>query len=184
MPHPALSDCAVGPVEFPEERPWLQTVDGTGLDYYGRGHLPFLTEDNDGNLVQGQLQAEFTNVDRVVLSCGQMATLGTGSWFPPEDGQSYWLVNSNDEWLELPGPGLVREGQLVPLEKKNGVYVMKMRFGQHSDEPTVMAPLEAMQDEDSIEDLMHQARQQQAYDNILQPFDPEDFEDATCSTRD
>eukprot|EP00969_Alexandrium_andersonii_P134357 5943767-Alexandrium_andersonii.AAC.1 len=67
----------------------MQTVDGTGLGYYGRARLPFLTEDNDGNVLQGQMQAEFTNVDRVMLSFGQTATLGTGSWFPPEDGQAY-----------------------------------------------------------------------------------------------
>ena len=79
---PILSEHALGPVEFPEERPWMQTVDGTGLDYFGRGHLPFAILGSEGNVVQGQLQAEFTNVDRVVLSCGQMATLGTGSWFP------------------------------------------------------------------------------------------------------
>eukprot|EP00969_Alexandrium_andersonii_P319786 14127950-Alexandrium_andersonii.AAC.1 len=71
--------------------------------------------------MQGQMQAEFTNVDRAVLPYGQMATLGTGSWFPPEDGQSYWLAKGDDEWLEQPGPGLVHQGQLVPLEKKNGV---------------------------------------------------------------
>eukprot|EP00969_Alexandrium_andersonii_P118530 5241819-Alexandrium_andersonii.AAC.1 len=64
-----------------------------------------------------------------------MATLGTGSWFPPEDGQTYWLVNGDDEWLELPGPGLVRQGQVVPLEKKNGVYFMKMRLGTQDDAP-------------------------------------------------
>eukprot|EP00969_Alexandrium_andersonii_P125845 5563828-Alexandrium_andersonii.AAC.1 len=61
---PSSSDCAVGPVEFPEDRPWMQTVDGTGLDYYGRACLPFLTEDNDGKVLQGQMQAEFTNVER------------------------------------------------------------------------------------------------------------------------
>eukprot|EP00969_Alexandrium_andersonii_P161052 7117444-Alexandrium_andersonii.AAC.1 len=115
---PSFSGCAVGPVGFPEDRPWMQTVDGAGLGYYGRARLPFTTADNDGNLTQGQMQAEFTNIDGVVLSCGQMATLGTGSWFPPEDAQTYWLVDGDDEWLELLGPGLVRQGQLVPLEKK------------------------------------------------------------------
>eukprot|EP00969_Alexandrium_andersonii_P248334 10973350-Alexandrium_andersonii.AAC.1 len=41
-----------------------------------------------------------------------------------------------------------------------------------------MAPVQALRDEDSLGDLLHQAQQQQAYDNMLQPFDPEDFMDA------
>ncbi len=107
-----------------------------------------------------------------------MASHGTGSWFPPEDGHSCWLVNENYQWVELSGPGLVRKGQLVPLEKKNGVYVLKMKFGQRAEEPTMLAPVQALTDEDSLEDVLHQALQEQVYDNHLQPYDPDDFEDA------
>eukprot|EP00971_Amphidinium_carterae_P185516 3683512-Amphidinium_carterae.1 len=116
-----------GDVETKQGGPVLRSVDGTAIRQYGERHMWAEVTDNNGQALPIALRSIVADVSKNVLSVANMNEVGNSVIFPA-CGHNL-KVTDGDVEVELSVPCIVRAGssQVVPLQRKNGVFVLPMR---------------------------------------------------------
>ena len=61
---------------------------------------------SDGKKVSALIESEVADVNKVVISVSSLNSKGTGTWFPPHGGGTFWLKDPSGKWTLLDKPCL------------------------------------------------------------------------------
>ncbi len=135
----------------------LTAVNGGNIPHYGQREVPCGITMSDGSEQKALLQTEVADVNKVVLSVSSLRAKGTGTWFPPDDGKQYWLLDDEGQTTLLPGSCLVRNGATAPVLEQRGVFWLPLKPLQPTTSkvtrkhPLLVAPVD---DEESFQRMM------------------------------